>query len=199
MEESPHSDDWLLDICGSEWLVDEAIRAVRDRPVFVSDGAIGGRMLGDSQSTFAVALHMHQPLIPAGGADLRTAPLVSNLRHMLNSQDPQDQYNAAMYRWCYRRMADLVPRLVDEGMAPRVMLDNSGTLLCGLERMGAQDVLDGLRRITTDSLYQKAVEWLRGPWGHAVAPGGRWGFGRCRTPDHSAGVPAPDMATDDPG
>ena len=34
------------------------------------------------QSAFAIALHMHQPLIPAGGADVRTATLISNLRYM---------------------------------------------------------------------------------------------------------------------
>jgi hypothetical protein len=89
---------------------------------------------------------------------------------MLASNDTGDQHNAAVFRWCYRRMADLVPQPVDEGMQPRVMLDYSGTLLCGLERMGAHDVLDALRLITTDSPYQKAVEWLGCPWGHAVAP-----------------------------
>jgi hypothetical protein len=170
MEESRHSDDWLPNICGSECSVGEAIRAARDHPALVSERTVGGRSFDDLQSAFAVALHMHQPLIPAGGADLRSASLVSNLQHMQNSHDTQDTHNAAMFRCCYRRMADLVPRLVDEGMAPRVMLDYSGTLLCGLERMGAHDVLDGLRRITTDSPYRDAVEWLGCPWGHAVAP-----------------------------
>jgi hypothetical protein len=159
----------LPDICGSEQLVDQAIAAAGDRPVFVSGSGVRGSF-GEVQSAFGVALHMHQPLIPAGGDDPRSAPLVSNLQHMLNSHDTQDQYNAAMYRWCYRRMAELVPQLVDEGLAPRVMLDYSGTLLCGLQQMGAYDVLDGLRRITTESPYQDAVEWLGCPWGHPVAP-----------------------------
>jgi hypothetical protein len=34
-------------------------------------------------SAFAVALHKHQPLIPAGGPDLRTAAVVGNLQWML--------------------------------------------------------------------------------------------------------------------
>jgi len=166
MDGSDGYGDGLPDICGSEWLVDEAIRAAGgDRPVFVPEGAVGGRSFGDTRSAFAVALHMHQPLIPAGGGDLRGAALVSNLQHMLSSHDTEDQHNAAVFRWCYRRMAELVPQLVDEGAQPRVMLDYSGTLLCGLERMGAHDVLDGLRRITTDSPYRDAVEWLGCPWG----------------------------------
>jgi Glycosyl hydrolase family 57 len=164
-------DDGLPKICGSEWLVDEVIRAAGgDRPMLLPEGAVGSRHFGDIRSAFAIALHMHQPLIPAGGGELRSAPLVSNLQHMLSSDDTGDNHNAAVFRWCYRRMADLVSQLIDEGMQPRVMLDYSGTLLCGLERMGADDVLDGLRRITTDSPYRDAVEWLGCPWGHAVAP-----------------------------
>ena len=36
-------------------------------------------------SAFAVALHMHQPLIPAGGTDLHTAGLISNLQYMMRA------------------------------------------------------------------------------------------------------------------
>ena len=36
--------------------------------------------------------------------------------------------------------------------------------------MGADDVIDALRRITSDPRYAPAVEWLGCPWGHAVAP-----------------------------
>ena len=39
------------------------------------------------QSAFAIALHMHQPLIPAGGQELRTAALISNLRYMFEHPD----------------------------------------------------------------------------------------------------------------
>jgi hypothetical protein len=38
-------------------------------------------------SALAVALHMHQPLIPAGGPDLRTAATVSNLQWMPEHPD----------------------------------------------------------------------------------------------------------------
>jgi len=36
--------------------------------------------------------------------------------------------------------------------------------------MGAHDVLDALRQITTNPELSWAVEWLGCPWGHAVAP-----------------------------
>ena len=45
---------------------------------------------------------MHQPLIPAGGEDLRTAPLISNLQYMFEHPDIGDNHNAAVFRWCYR-------------------------------------------------------------------------------------------------
>ncbi len=38
------------------------------------------------RSGFAFALHMHQPLISAGGAELRTAAMISNLKYMLDTQ-----------------------------------------------------------------------------------------------------------------
>ena len=55
-----------------------------------------------------------------------------------------------MFRWCYQRMGELIPQLIDEGAQPRVMLEYSGTLLHGLCEMGAHDVLDALRTITLD-------------------------------------------------
>jgi hypothetical protein len=57
-----------------------------------------------------------------------------------------------------------------EGGEPRIMLEYSGTLLHGLRRMGADDVIDSLRRITCAPEHRRAVEWLGAPWGHAVAP-----------------------------
>ena len=50
------------------------------------------------------------------------------------------------------------------------MLEYSGTLLHGLRRMGAGEVIDALRRITCDPRYLGTVEWLGCAWGHAVAP-----------------------------
>lgn len=113
---------------------------------------------------------MHQPLIPAGGADLRTAAVISNLKWMMDHQDIGDNHNATVFLWCYKRMGEFIPQLIDEGHRPRVMLDYSGTLLHGLYDMGAHDVFEALGRITCDHRYRQAVEWLGTPWGHAVAP-----------------------------
>ena len=157
----------LPNICGSEPLIDEAVRAERsgNRP-----GSSGGARLDDADSAFAVALHMHQPLIPAGDPELSTAALVSNLAWMIDHQDVGDNHNGPVFRWCYQRMGQFIPQLLDEGHQPRVMLDYSGTLLHGLHEMGADDVFDDLRRITCEEPYREAVEWLGTAWGHPVAP-----------------------------
>jgi hypothetical protein len=159
--------DGLPNLCGSEALIEGAVAAGRERPVFL--GGTPAR-LAEIDSAFAVALHMHQPLIPAGGAELRSAAVISNLQWMLEHPDIGDNHNAPVFRWCYRRMGELVPQLLAEGFQPRVMLEYSGTLLEGLRRMGAGDVLEALERLTRDPSVRHAVEWLGCPWGHAVAP-----------------------------
>src|SRR5258708_6448408 len=159
--------DGLPNICGSEERIRQAIRASRTDPVFLPQGASG---FGEINSAFAIALHMHQPLIPAGGPELRTAQMISNLQWMLDNPDIDDNHNARVFLWCYKRMGEFVPQLLDEGFQPRVMLEYSGTLLYGLRQMGANDALDALARITGDERYRRAVEWLGCPWGHAVAP-----------------------------
>ena len=72
MEQLAEYVDGLPNICGSESLIDEAIRDRGQAPVFWGDGATGDPFAG-VDSAYAIALHMHQPLIPAGGEDLRTA------------------------------------------------------------------------------------------------------------------------------
>ena len=67
-------------------------------------------------------------------------------------------------------MGEFVPQLLNEGFAPRVMLEYSGVLLHGLRQMGTHDVLDALAGITASERDRQAVEWLGCPWGHAVAP-----------------------------
>jgi hypothetical protein len=113
---------------------------------------------------------MHQPLIPAGGSDLHTAAIISNLQDMMNHPDVGDNHNAPVFHWCYKRMGEFVPQLIHEGKAPRVMLEYSGTLLHGLRAMGLDDVFDALKTITLNPAFRHAVEWLGAPWGHAVAP-----------------------------
>jgi len=122
------------------------------------------------RSACAIALHMHQPLIPAGGDDLPTAAIISNLQYMMEHPDIGDNHNAPVFAHCYQRMGEIIPRLVGEGKAPRVMLEYSGTLLHGLQQMGRGDIIDSLRGLTVNPDYQPCVEWLAAPWGHAVAP-----------------------------
>jgi hypothetical protein len=167
MHELAASVDGLPNLSGSEALIEGAVAAGRERPVFLGETSV---RLAEVDSAFAVALHMHQPLIPAGGADLRSAAIVSNLQWMVEHPDIGDNHNAAAFRWCYQRMGELVPQLLAEGFQPRVMLEYSGTLLEGLRRMGAGDVLEALERLTRDPGVRHAVEWLGCPWGHAVAP-----------------------------
>ncbi len=156
----------LPNISGSEQLIEQTIRE-RPEYVFLPDSDID---FGRIRSACSIALHMHQPLIPAGGNDLQTAELIGNLQDMMEHQDIGDNHNAPGFLWCYRRMGELIPQLVGEGKSPRVMLEYSGTLFHGLWQMGHQDVIDDLRRITCDPAYYSKVEWLGAPWGHAVAP-----------------------------
>lgn len=156
----------IPNICGSENLIEEAIRN-RPEQAFLPHSHIN---FGNIRSACAIALHMHQPLIPAGGNDLQTAGLIGNLQDMMEHPDIGDNHNAHTFLWCYRRIAEFVPQLVHEGKDPRVMLEYSGTLFHGLVQMGHHDVIDDLKRITCDPQYYPKVEWLGAPWGHAVAP-----------------------------
>lgn len=166
MEHLPEYVDGLPNVCGAEAAIEAAIR---DRPgaVFKPSSPIPFDRI---KSACAIALHMHQPLIPAGGDDLATAGLISNLQYMMEHQGIGDNHNAPVFHWCYKRMGEFVPQLVHEGKEPRVMLEYSGTLFHGLRKMGLNDVFDNLRTITCHPEYRRCVEWLGAPWGHAVAP-----------------------------
>ena len=159
--------DSLPDLSGSEERVATAVSDGHTAPVYAGRTPF---RLSDVDSACAVALHMHQPLIPAGGGDLRHADIISNLQWMLDHQGEGDNHNAPVFRWCYARMGEFIPQLLAEGHRPRVMLDYSGTLLHGLRRMGADDVLGPLLRLATDPDLRDAVEWLGCAWGHPVAP-----------------------------
>lgn len=159
--------DGLPNICGSEALIDEHLHAVSGAAQYLPESRID---FGRLKCTATVALHMHQPLIPAGGPDITTAAIIGNLQYMMEHQSIGDNHNAPAFLWCYKRMGELIPQLVHEGKEPRIMLEYSGTLLHGLRQMNANDVLDSLKKITLDPLYRHAVEWLGAPWGHAVAP-----------------------------
>ena len=159
--------DGLPSICGSEQRIEEAIRARGADPVFLPPGAAG---FADVTSAFAIALHMHQPLIPAGGPTCARPRIISNLQYMMDHPGIGDNHNAPVFHWCYKRMGEFIPQLVDEGSQPRVMLDYSGT-------PAARPAADG--RWTTCSTPSAhhlrpalpAARRVAGlPWGHAVAP-----------------------------
>jgi len=125
-----------------------------------------GRSFEDIRASFACALHMHQPTIPAG----EQGALISHLQYMFEHPGEGDNHNAEAFAHCYRRMADLIPQLIAEGCEPRIMLDYSGNLLWGFEQMGRRDILEALTFLATDPTVQPHVEWLGTFWSHAVAP-----------------------------
>jgi len=161
----PEYVDGVLNISGSEKIIEAVMRRPR-APLHVTSGIDFGRI----RAGFACALHMHQPLIPAGGDDLRTAHIISNLKHMMDNPHIGDNHNASVFHWCYKRMGEFIPTLVHEGKQPRIMLEYSGTLFHGLRDMGLNDVFDTLIPLAKNPDYARCVEWLGAPWGHAVAP-----------------------------
>ncbi len=131
--------------------------------------AFSNLRLADVQAAFGIALHMHQPTIPAGGGALHEAALISNLKHMMDHQGIGDNHNAPVFLHCYYRMGEIIPDLVARGRNPRVMLDYSGNLLWGIPQMGETAAVETLRRVTCDKKYFTYVEWLGTMWSHAVA------------------------------
>ncbi len=167
MKQLPEYVEGVPNVSGSETRLQEAVAAGARKSLFKDQGGVD---FGAIRAASAIALHMHQPLIPAGGDDLRTAAIISNLQYMMEHQDIGDNHNAPVFVWCYKRMGEFVPELIGEGKSPRVMLEYSGTLLHGLRQMGQDDVIESLQRITCNPELNWAVEWLGMPWGHAVAP-----------------------------
>jgi hypothetical protein len=166
MQPIPEYVDDLPNLCGNEERIDAVLRNRPER-IFKPTSPIAFDQI---RSACAIALHMHQPLIPAGGSDLHTAKIISNLQYMMENQHIGDNHNAPVFHWCYKRMGEFIPQLLAEGKEPRVMLEYSGTLFHGLRKMGLHDVFDALKPITCDPELRRCVEWLGCPWGHAVAP-----------------------------
>ncbi|MGA7935520.1 MAG: glycosyl hydrolase family 57 [Kovacikia sp.] len=151
----------LPNICG--WEAEIAAVVNHDQPVFLPTTNL---RLENIAAGFACALHMHQPTIPAGA----NGELICNLQRMFEHPGEGDNHNAGVFSWCYSRMGDFIPKLVENGCNPRIMLDYSGNLLWGLHQMGRDDILNNLKRITCDRRYQPYVEWLGTMWSHAVVP-----------------------------
>jgi hypothetical protein len=160
----PEYIDGVPNISGSE---DVIASAINTKPVFFPTSPIDWDKV---KSAFAIALHMHQPIIPDPDQEITQADEISNLAHMMRHPNTGDNHNATVFHQCYKRMGDFIPELVKQGKQPRCMFDYSGTLLHGMRKMKLNDVFENLKNITCDKKYRGCVEWLGTPWGHAVAP-----------------------------
>src|SRR4051812_34518070 len=79
LRQLPETVNGLPNICGA-W--DQVKEVTRSRtPVYLNETNLH---LDQLRAVFAIALHMQQPLIPAGG-DIRTADLISNLDFMVRN------------------------------------------------------------------------------------------------------------------
>ena len=77
----PEYIDGLPNFCGAENQVESAVQSTQGKSLSLPQSWID---FGRIRSAFANALHMHQPLIPAGGGDLTSAEIISNLKHMMD-------------------------------------------------------------------------------------------------------------------
>jgi hypothetical protein len=157
----PEQENGVPTLCGWEEAIATATSSTE--PVFLP---LTNLRLEHISAGFACALHMHQPTIPAGF----DGGLISNLQYMFEHPNDGDNHNANVFAWCYSRMGDFIPELVNSGCNPRIMLDYSGNLLWGLRQMGRDDVINKLKRIACDPQYYPHVEWLGTMWSHAVIP-----------------------------
>jgi hypothetical protein len=151
----------LPNICG--WETEISLIKNHNEPVFLNTTNLH---LENINAGFACALHMHQPTIPAG----INGELISNLQHMFEHPHDGDNHNAAVFAWCYGRIGEFIPDLINQGCNPRIMLDYSGNLLWGLAQMQREDVINNLKLVTCEPQYQPYVEWLGTMWSHAVVP-----------------------------
>jgi hypothetical protein len=147
------------DICGQE--AEIAAATCHNQLIFLPNSNL---QLAHHTAGFACALHMHQPTIP------NAEGLISHLQYMFEHPGEGDNHNAEVFAWCYGRMGEFIPDLINQGCNPRIMLDYSGNLLWGLQQMGRQDILDRLKPLACDPHYQRHVEWLGTMWSHAVVP-----------------------------
>src|SRR5262245_64193535 len=114
MQPMPEIIDGLPNISGQDAQV-EAVTSKRD-PVYLQQTKL---KLDRLQSVCAIALHMQQPLIPAGGDNIQTADTISNLDHMFRNPGVGDNHNAGVFADCYGRMGDIIPELISQGKSPR--------------------------------------------------------------------------------
>ena len=147
--------DGLPNLSGSQELIASAINK---NQVFLPHSTINW---ANVKSAFAIALHMHQPIIPDPDEKLTEADEISNLDAMMRHPETGDNHNATVFHQCYKRMGDFIPELLKEHKQPRCMFDYSGTLLHGMRKMGLDDVFEKLKKITCEAKYRGCVEVRR--------------------------------------
>jgi len=74
-------------VSGNEAAVEQALAIGAGKVLFKDRGGVD---FGSIRAATAIALHQHQPLIPAGGDDLPTAAIISNLQYMMEHQDIEE-------------------------------------------------------------------------------------------------------------
>ena len=150
----------LPPISGYEFAINELVTSKCDITQIKSNSNIE-----NINSAFACALHMHQPTIPAG----KDGELISHLQYMFENVSEGDNHNAEPFAQCYKRLAQIIPNLINEGYDPKIMLDYSGNLLWGIKQMRREDIYESLKILTCDHDIHTHVEWLGTFWSHAVA------------------------------
>ena len=105
--------DGLPNLCGQEPLISEAITAGRKYPVFPHDADIER-----AASTFAVALHMHQPLI--------RSYVIQGIRILAVTWANATRGNSVF--WLHAAVRTAIWPSVDDqlGITPRASSDSSG-------------------------------------------------------------------------
>ena len=100
-QQLPEIVEGLPDFCGDEREV-ETVTGSRRGLAYLHETNL---RLDALQSVCCIALHMHQPLIPAGGSDMRSAEIISNLDSMFRNPGVGDNHNAAAFADCSGRMS----------------------------------------------------------------------------------------------
>ncbi len=106
MSDLPEYIDGLPNISGAEQLCAQAMSANKGKAIYLHESGID---FGRIRSAGAIALHMHQPLIPAGGSDLSTAEIISNLKYMMDNQGIGDNHNASVFHMVLQAHGGVYP------------------------------------------------------------------------------------------
>ncbi len=162
----PETIDGLPNLCGERGTT----RCSDVRVAILSTCKETNLRLDRLQSVFAIALHMQQPLIPAGGGDIRTADIDQQSR----PHDAQSRHRRQPQR---HRLCRLLrphgrhhPRAGERGQEPAASCSTTPASCCSAcARWAAATCSTGCGRSRLDPHYRRYAEWLGTMWGHAVA------------------------------